>query len=357
MTRAALLLAACAVLVAACTREPEPLRERLLVFGSEAELSIAGVPPAQARRAITEVAARMAERNREWHAWEASDLTRINAAFAAGEPVVAPVSVRELIRVSQDLSLRSGGAFDPAIGGLIALWGFHTSDYPIRSAPPQPAQIAAWRAHQPRIGEVSVRSDDTVYSTNPAVQLDFGAIAEGAAASEIAELLAHHGIGDALITLGGDVLALGRNHSHAWRVAITDPRGGILAGVSLAPGEALFTSGDYSKYRILADGSRLPHILDPRSGEPARGAATAVVLSTDPLLADVAATALMVAGPDGFEAMVRRLGLGCALLLGDDDTLRSTRAMRVRIELLRTPARELAPLDLGAGCAANTTAR
>jgi len=348
------LLASLLALAAGCARAPEPLRERLLVFGSEATLSIAGVPTAQARAAIAQVAARMAQRNREWHAWERSDLTRINAAFAAGRPAAAPASVQELIRLSQSLSMRSGGAFDPAIGGLIALWGFHTSDYPIRSAPPTPAQIAAWRDRQPQIGAVTVHRDGSVSSSNRAVQLDFGAIAEGAAAREIAGLLTHDGIDNALITLGGDVLALGRNGDRAWHVAIADPRGGLLASVSLAPGEALFTSGDYSKYRILADGSRLAHILDPRSGQPARGAATAVVLHPDPVLADVAATALMVAGPDGFEAMARRLGVRCALLLGDDDTLQSTRSMRARVALLRVPTRERAPLELGAGCAAPT---
>lgn len=345
------LSASLIALAAGCTpQSPPPVRESLLVFASEADLSIAGVPAAQARAAVAEIAARMAQRAREWHAWEPSDLTRINAAFAAGLAVNAPPSVRDLIAISQTLSLRSGGAFDPAIGGLIELWGFHTSDYPIRSAPPTPAQIAAWRDQEPRISDVTLHDDGSVSSRNRAVQLDFGAIAEGAAAAEIAQMLAHDGIANALITLGGDVLAMGSNSGRAWHVAIADPRGGVLAGVSLAPGEALFTSGDYNKYRIVADGTRLAHVLDPRTGTPVHGAATTVVLVADPILADVAATALMVAGPDGFEAMTRRLGVRCALLLGDDDTLRSTPAMRARIDLLRAPAREQAPLDRGADC-------
>lgn len=344
------LAAVLITLATGCAPQPTPVRESLLVFASEAELSIVGVPPQQARAAVADVAQRMALRNREWHAWEPSDLTRINAAFAAGKPASAPPSVRELIAQSQTLSSRSNGAFDPAIGGLIALWGFHTSDYPIHSAAPTPAQIAAWRDQDPRIGDVALHDDGSVSSSNRAVQLDFGAIAEGVAAAEIARMLADDGIDNALITLGGDVLAMGSNAGRAWHVAIADPRGGVLAGVSLTPGEALFASGDYHKFRQVADGSRLAHILDPRTGMPVHGAAAAVVLVDDPILADVAATALMVAGPDGFEAMTRRLGLRCALLLGDDDTLHSTRAMRARIELLRAPTREQAPIDRGADC-------
>src|SRR3546814_6307191 len=83
-----------------------------------------------------QIAQRMAQRNSEWHAWQPSDLSRINAAFAAGRPAPAPASVRALIARSQALSAQVDGAFDPAIGGLLAAWGFHTSDYPIRSAPP-----------------------------------------------------------------------------------------------------------------------------------------------------------------------------------------------------------------------------
>lgn len=347
--RAASLTIALA-LVAGCKRAPEPFRERLLVFGSEAELSISGVPAEQANRAIEQIAELMAVRNREWHAWEPSDLTRINAAFARGVPAPAPESVRRLIRLSQPLSRRSGGAFDPAIGGLIELWGFHTSDYPIRTAPPSAAEVMVWRARDPHISEIAILDDGTIASNNPAVQLDFGAIAEGAAAQEIAELLSRVGVANALITLGGDVLAMGDNAGRAWQVAIADPAGGILAGVSLDSGEALFTSGDYSKYRLLADGMRAAHILDPRTGEPARGTATAVVLHPDPVVADVAATALMVAGPSGFAAMAKQLGLRCAMLLSDDDTLWSTSAMRARVHLLRQPAKQAPTLDLGARC-------
>lgn len=348
----AVLLAIALDLLAGCESAPEPLHERLLVFGSEAELSIAGVPAAQASQAIAQAAELMAVRNREWHAWEPSDLTRINAAFASGKPAPAPASVRRLIRLSQSLSVRSAGVFDPAIGGLIEMWGFHTSNYPIQTPPPTAAQIAAWRAHDPRVGEITILDDGSVVSSNPMVQLDFGAIAEGAAAQEIAGLLSRAGIANALITLGGDVLAMGDNAGRAWRVAIADPAGGVLAGVSLGPGEALFTSGDYSKYRMLADGTRAAHILDPRTGEPAHGATTTIVLHPDPVVADVGATALMVAGPDGFAAMAKRLGLACAMMLSDEDTLLSTRAMHARVRLLRQPSRQAPALDLGESCSA-----
>jgi len=54
------------------------------------------------------------------------------------------------------------------------------------------------------------------------------------------------------------------------------------------------------------------------------------VLSDDPVMADMAATALMVAGPAGFEQTARRMGMGCALLVTRDGVIHMTPAMRAR---------------------------
>src|SRR3546814_14134446 len=125
--------------------------------------------------------------------------------------------------------------------------------------------------------------------------------------------------------MGGDVLALGRNGNAPWRVGIVDPRGGVLAGVLLADGEALFSSGDYNKYRSDSElGTRLPHIINPLTGRPTQGTASTAVLHRDPVLADVAATTLMVVGRVGFEATLRKLGLPCAMLFGDDEPMYAT---------------------------------
>src|SRR3546814_18427883 len=138
--------------------------------------------------------------------------------------------------------------------------------------------------------------------------------------------------------MGGDVLALGRNGNAPWRVGIVDPRGGVLAGVLLADGEALFSSGDYNKYRSDNElGTRLPHIINPLTGRPTQGTASTAVLHRDPVLADVAATTLMVAGRDGLESNLRKLGIRCALLPGDDATLYIPRAISARHTLIRTP--------------------
>lgn len=348
-TRLAVALAAL-LAVSGCGREPDRV-EQLHVFGSLAELRLRDAPPAQAQAALAEIAATLNQREREWHAWEDSDLTRINAAFARGEPAEAPDSVIALLRRSQALSEASEGLFDPAIGGLIAAWGFHTSRFPVMSPLPTDTTLAAWREQRPRITEV--RIDGRLLSApNPRTQIDFNAVAEGAVAEEMLAILRGHGVHHALVNLGGDVVALVPPGAAPWQVSLRDPFGGVLGGVPLGDGEALFTSGNYNKFRNSDAGARQPHILDPRTAQPARGAAAVVVLHADPVLADAAASALFVGGPSGFESTARRLGLGCAMMVTDENELLVTVAMAARVQLLRDPVPLGPPLDLGPGCVA-----
>lgn len=337
------------LLAAACSRGPESRLETLHVFGTTTDIELRGAEPARAQAALAEVSAQLNQRHGEWHAWEPSDLTRINAAFAAGEPAPAPASVIDLVERAKPLSEESEGLFDPAIGGLVRDWGFHTSSFPVRSPAPRAEALARWREQRPRISDVSI-AGGVMSSRNPRVQLDFGAVAEGVAGELILDTLRRHGVEHALISLGGDVVALGDGDGRPWAVGIRDPFGGVLGGIELGDGEALFSAGNYNKFRASPSGARWGHILDPRTGYPARGAAAVVVLHPDPVRADAGATALFVAGPAAFERYTRRLGLGCALMVTEENELLVTVAMKARLELLRDPVPLGQPLDLGVNC-------
>lgn len=353
--RVALALALALGVAAGCGGDPPARLERLYVFGTMADVEIRGADAARSTAALAEVSTLLNQRQAEWHAWEPSDLTRINQALAAGESAPAPASVIALVERSRPLAEASDGLFDPAIGGLVAAWGFHTSSFPVQTAPPSDAWLQRWREARPRLAQVQV-TGNRISSSNPAVQLDFGAIAEGLAAETILDVLARHGIRHALVGLGGDIVALGDGNGRPWRVGLQDPFGGALGSVALGDHEALFSTGNYNKFRESPTGARWPHILDPRSGRPARGAASVVVLHRDPVRADAAATALFVAGPSGFADLARRLQLGCALMVTEENELLVTVAMAARVELLRTPVSLGPPLDLGPDCSGGAAA-
>lgn len=336
--------------LAACGAPAELRHEQLHVFGSIADIQVQDADPAAAQAALAEASALLSRYHGEWHAWEDSDLTRINAAFARGEDAPAPASVLELVELSRPLVAESQGLFDPAVGGLVSAWGFHTSTFPVVTPPPRGDQLADWRARRPVFASVQ-RQGDRLRSDDPRVQLDFGALAEGVAARDVAAVFARHGLRNALVSLGGDVLAMGDAGGRPWAVSLRDPFGGVLGGVELADGEALFSTGNYNKFRASPSGARWSHILDPRTGHPARGAATVVVLHPDPVRADAAATAVFVAGPAGFAELVQRMRLGCVLMVTEENELLVTRAMAARVTLLRQPVPLGDPLDTGATCA------
>ena len=301
------------------------------MFGSLATIELVA-PRAATEAALAEIERTLNARHREWHPWEASALTALNAAIARGEPHRPAESVRALIDAARPLVVASGGRFDPAAGGLVASWGFHTGDYPVRTPAPNDASVARWLAARPRYDDLVVRADGAVESRSRSLQLDFNAIAEGMATREIAAILDAHGIVDALVALGGDVHARGARGGRPWRVAIRDPDGGVLAAVALADGESLYASGGYARWRE-GGGGRASHVLDPRSGRPATGALASAVLARDPVRADAAATALLVAGAAEWRDAAAAMDVPCALIVDAAGVVHATRAMSARMEL------------------------
>lgn len=339
-----------AALLAACTTEA-PRQERWIAFGSFAAVQFPpGAESAAEREALAGVVRLWAALERDWHAWEPSTLTRFNAALASGATVAAPEALRLPIARSRPLLAESAGWFDPGIGRLVALWGFHTSEYPITTPPPDAATLAAWAARPDSLADLDCDPHWRCHSRAPRLQLDFNAMAEGLALELAAAQLRAHGVQHALLDLGGDLLALGERAGRPWRVGLDDGLGGVLGGVDLRDGEAFMSSGRYAKWRPAPDGGRWPHVLEPRSGQPARGARLVAVLHPDPVRADAAATALLAAGPEHFARLTASMRLGCALLVDEGGTAWLTPGMAARFQWQQQLPRSVLP-GADAGCA------
>ncbi|AMY68798.1 FAD:protein FMN transferase [Frigidibacter mobilis] len=329
----ALLVVALLLAVGARALRPAPAetREALYLFGTLVEIEIRGVPEAQARAAIAGLGRDLQQMHRDWHAWRPGMLGRLNAAIAAGQPMTVDPALAALLAEGQRLSCLSEGLFDPAVGGLVAAWGFHADTPPEGAAPPEDAVIDALLAARPRMADLRIAGTE-VRSVNPAVQLDLGAYAKGAALDLAADRLQGAGIRDAVLNAGGGVQVIGRHGARPWRVAIRDPFAwGVVGTVSLRPGEALHSSGNYERFFDMG-GVRFSHLLDPRSGRPVQGIVSASVLADQGALADAAATALAVAGPEDWPRIAAMMGVTAALMITDDGAILATPAMMARLE-------------------------
>jgi len=390
---AVLLLSACG------NKEPPTYQEQGYVFGTLVEVSVYGEDEARARKAVTQVMQEFQRLHDLLHAWKPSALSDLNAAFAKGESREVAPEIAAMLKDAAQLSAQSDGLFNPAIGGLVKLWGFHADEY--KAALPDEKQVAEMVAAKPQMSDLvflpsplggvpkvgnplgaevpaeltqgvgerdSARiatlspspspasgRGELVSSRNKAVLLDLGGYAKGYALDRAAELLKQQGIRNALVNIGGNVLALGQHGERAWRVGIQHPRKpGPIATLELHDGEAIGTSGDYQRYFEFG-GKRYCHLIDPRNGRPVQGVQAVTILIkplairlgeqttlTKPLvmthgthagtLSDASSKPLFISGSAGWRNAAQRMNLAEALLIDVDGTVHLTAAMQKRLE-------------------------
>ena len=328
-----ILLLAVGLLLTACGKAPLHQQESY-VFGTRVEILIAGLDEARARPAAAAVLREFDRLHRTYHAWQPSELSELNAAIAAGRPHAVTPELAAFIADAQRLSASGDGRFDPGVGGLIRLWGFQSDEF--KPVLPDPEALAAWRNARPGIADLKVNGVE-VSSGNPQVALDFGGYLKGVALDRAADILRSQGVQNALVNIGGNVMALGTKNGERWKVGIQHPRRpGPLATVELDDGEAIGTSGDYQRFFELG-GKRYCHLLDPRSSEPVTHTqAVTVLVSPRPAagtLSDVASKPLFIAGPE-WPAAARKMGVDQVLRIDSGGRVQVSGKLKARLEFV-----------------------
>lgn len=294
------------MLLAGCAPAGSEHRAVFAVFGTEVELQLRGATDPQAENAFRDVGAMLQRQHRDLHPWEDGELMALNRALAAGRPHRTTREIAQLIETGAALEETTAGAFNPAIGALVNLWGFHTSNYPITEPPPAPESIDALVARAPSMRDVELEGR-TVRARSRAVRLDFSGIAKGLAVERVCEIVAKHEIESAMVNAGGDVMVCSAGQ-RPWRVAVRGPDGGVLETLEIDRPLAVFTSGNYYRFGEF-DGERYAHILDAATGYPVDEVMQATVIALDPLVADAAATALVVAGAGRWRNLAETLSV------------------------------------------------
>jgi len=330
--------------LSACGKAPLHQQESF-VFGTRVEVLIAGLDEAKARPAAAAVLREFDRMHRTYHAWQPSPLSDVNAAIAAGKTAEVTPEMAALIVDAQRISTAGEGLFDPGIGGLIHMWGFQSDEF--KAVLPDPAALAAWREKRPSIADLQIDGLH-ISSRNTAVALDLGGYLKGVALDRAASILHAQGVNNALINIGGNVMALGTKNGEAWKVGIQHPRQpGPLATLELHDGEAIGTSGDYQRFFEL-DGKRYCHLLDPRSGEPVTHTqALTVLIASQPAagtLSDAASKPLFIAGTD-WPRLARKLGVEQVLRVDAEGHIQVSEALSRRLEFVggKPKALEITP--------------
>lgn len=325
-----------ALCLTSCGRE-QIFQSQSYVFGTLVDITIVDVPEQHARELTNHVMQDFQGLHNRLHAWQASDLSTLNAGFAHGKKVTISTELAQIVSDATVLSQQSDGLFNPAIGGLIKAWGFQRSEF--TAVQPSPEDISELVKENPQMTDI-VLKDNVAYSNNPNVQLDLGGYAKGYALDVAAKYLRGQGVQNALINIGGNIIALGQHGDHAWRVGIQDPRGpSALATVDLADGWAIGTSGDYQRYFEL-NGKRYCHIINPHTGEPAQGTeAVTVLIPPQPsagTLSDVLSKPIFLSSSHQRIKYIKKFNLEQVMVIDDQHHIYVTTALAKRLTWLDT---------------------
>jgi thiamine biosynthesis lipoprotein len=328
-------LGACLLPAVGCSRAEAVVSETMYVFGTLVGVDVLATEKDDARAAIADVSHAFTRQNRDWHAWKPGALGELNRAIAAGRTHEVDPNLLPLLHQARDLARASGGLFNPAIGKLVGLWGFHHDELPV-GAPPHAAAMAELVAAAPSMDDL-VFDGRRVGSRNPQVQIDLGGHAKGVALNQALDRLEALGHRDALVNLGGNLAVSGTRGGRPWRIGVRHPQGeGAIASVEVSGRMAVVTSGTYERYRQDGD-HRYPHIIDPRSGQPATHVVSATVLHADAARADVAATALVVAGAEAWPAVARSLGVSEVMIVDEAGRVQLTPGMAAKVQFVERP--------------------
>ncbi len=228
-----------------------------------------------------------------------SELANVNG-HAADHAVAVSAPLFSVLEAAQQVSDRSGGAFDITVGPLMKLWGFHDKKPHV----PDAAELQAMKAVVGYRNLLLDADGHTVRFARPGVEIDLGGIAKGFAAELAANVLKRYGLAG-FIDCGGNQYMLGLPPGKtSWSVGVRDPdRPDALLGVIDSAAGSVSTSAAYATF-LTAGGRRYGHIMDPRTLAPSDASLSVTVICPDGTLADAVSTAAFVLGPERGLALI-----------------------------------------------------
>jgi thiamine biosynthesis lipoprotein len=221
---------------------------------------------------------------------ETSAVSDVNRR-AAAEAVVVDDQLFAVLQQCAEIHGHTGGAFDITSTPLSRCWGFMRREGRL----PSPAEIAVARGD---IGANAVRLDPvrrSVAFDRAGIELNLGAIGKGHALDRVAIEMRRSGVAHALLSAGRSSLLAVGGHDSGWQVEVVSP--GVQAALATVwlRDAALGTSGAGQQF-VDIDGERYGHVIDPRTGWPARGVLSASVIAPSAAYADALSTAFLVSG-------------------------------------------------------------
>lgn len=229
----------------------------------------------------------------------------------------------QMLKQSRQISEITNGAFDPTVGPLVNAWGFGPEEpiYPEAQTVDSLLQLVGF-------SHISY-NENRAYKDNPAVSVNFSAIAKGYGVDVVANFLENQEINNLKVEIGGEVVCRGvNNDGKPWRIGVSKPdASGEYVAVFPLSNRAMATSGNYLNYYVK-DGKRYSHTINPKTGYPVEHTLlSATVFAKNCAEADAYATAFMVMGLEDARKLLESLnGIEAYLLYDDNGEMKAFRS-------------------------------
>ncbi|MFQ5735400.1 MAG: FAD:protein FMN transferase [Thermodesulfobacteriota bacterium] len=269
--------------------------KKTTVMGTELEMTASGVDEPTAQAAFSAAVAQMERIEQEMSEWRegtyVSEVNRLSGVAA----VKVPDELFKVVSAAQLISRLTDGAFDISWASMRGVWDFRKGHEKV----PRPGEVMK------RLRLVDYREIDldpgkkTIYLRKKGMAIGLGAIAKGYAVDRAMEALVSAGVRDGIVRAGGDMRVQGTDESgRRWVIGIRHPRkrGALIASLP-ATNVSISTSGDYERF-FIKEGVLYHHIMDPRTGYPARGCRSVTIFAPDTMTSDALSTAVFVLGPE-----------------------------------------------------------
>lgn len=230
-----------------------------------------------------------------------SETAKINRQ--AGKQVKISPQMADLLKTSQEIYQLTDGRFDITIRPVLALYNFGGKG----KVPSKHELVKA--LNYTGFKKLNFNYQERLLKLKPRMALDFGGIIKGKAVDLAVQVLKKAGLKSGLVSTVSSISVLGpKPDGSPWRVGIQAPdnKNALLGVLEIKKGN-MSTSGSYQQF-FRKNGRLYHHLIDPKTGLPAKGLKSVTVVTTKSnAFADALSTGLFVLGKEKGLKVVQKL--------------------------------------------------
>lgn len=306
-----------------CGQKDKVYQYKDFIFGTIIDIKIYGETENKSKQITNLIFDDFQRLHNYLHPWKQSLISDMNHAISSDKAFV--IDDEEIIRIlkeNTELSKKTDNFFNPAMGKLIALWGFHEDN--TKQSIPSSSAIKDYLTNMPLMKDLTI-TNNTVSSNNKNFQLDLGGYAKGYALDRAKIILKNNNIRNALVNIGGNIIAIGMRGDRNWIVGIQHPRKpSAIASINLLSGWSIGTSGDYQRYFMMND-KRYSHLINPMSGFPSTNTQSTTILippsKNSGVQSDVYSKPLFIAPTEMKIEIAKKLNIEYFMIIQNDEKI------------------------------------